>query len=110
MSFAALDEARACEGSANQGGTTVDLYPFVPGLWPGAKGFFVIRTVSYRGDGILGLASWRSRSRRRQCVRCQMNRGVDTAGMGYRGTGPQRHSGHGDRPQAIEKTKEVSKR
>jgi hypothetical protein len=39
VGVAALDEARACEGSANQGGTTVDLYPFVPGLWPGAKGF-----------------------------------------------------------------------
>jgi len=28
----------------------------------------------------------------------------------HRGTGVQRHSGHGDRPQAIERTKEVSKR
>jgi len=30
--------------------------------------------------------------------------------QGHSGTAAQRHSGHGDRPQAIEKTKEVSKR
>lgn len=52
VGVAALDEARACEGSANQGGTTVDLYPFVPGLWPGAKGFFVFRT----GIGLIAVA------------------------------------------------------